>query len=197
MTNDKLSRNKTIKLPRKVQNEGGTANTIEDLFSVRQGSATGFDVKFNSEKERAKADQIDCELDQISKISPESSDLLVITRTKKLGAYIFAITIKTPQKFRSIYIRRLHDLCIDALDCMYHANAIKQDSPANKQRREQYQTDAIIKLKLLGYMALLAENAACILLRQYKQISILLGDAINLCAAWRKSDNEKWEAKNK
>lgn len=195
MKNDRLSRNKSMKVPRKIKNEVGMANTMDDLFSVKQGSATGFNVKFNKAKEQSKAEAIDSELDRISQISEESSDLLVITRTKKLGAYILAITMKTPQKFRSTYIARMQNMCLEALELMYHANSIMQNSIENKKRREQLQTNAIIKLKMLGYISLLAENAACILLRQYKQISILLGDAINLCAAWRKSDNEKWEAK--
>ncbi len=50
---------------------------------------------------------------------------------------------------------------------------------------------------MLGYIALLAENAGCILTRQLKQISIQIADAVNLAAAWRKSDDEKWREKGK
>lgn len=193
--NRKLSRNKSVKLPRKIEC-AGLANSLDDLFSVNAASATGFDARFDSDQELVAAQSLDAELTRISKIAPESSDLLVITQTKKLGAYIMAITIKCPQKFRATYISRMQNLCLDALECMYQANSIIQDTPENKSRRASFQTTAIIKLKMLGYISLLAENASCILLRQYKQISIMLGDAINLCAAWRKSDNEKWGARH-
>lgn len=194
-TPEKLSRNKSIKLPRTIKNDAGPANTCDDLFSIYAASATGFDTKFDNSTEYAAAQSLDTELNRISKISPMSSDLLVITQAKKLGAYIMAITIKSPQKFRATYISRMQNLCLESIECMYQANSIIQNSVEAKNRREAFQTNAIIKLKMLGYISLLAQNASCILLRQYKQIAIMLGDAINLCTAWRKSDNGKWGLK--
>ncbi|MDR1337729.1 MAG: four helix bundle protein [Rickettsiales bacterium] len=195
MKSDRLSRNKTLKVPKIVKNEAGPANSADDLFSVKQGSAMGFGVKFDKKKEQARAVAVDAELDMVSKISDESSDLAVVTRAKKLGAYILAISMKSPQKFRATYVARMQNLCLDAISDMFRANTVRADSVENKTKREQFQTDAIIRLKMLGYIALLAENSGCILLRQYKQISLQLGDVIGLCAAWRKSDNDKWGAR--
>ncbi|MCL2473563.1 MAG: hypothetical protein FWF23_01460 [Alphaproteobacteria bacterium] len=144
--------------------------------------------------EKAAAEK-DTELERVSKIPEESSDLIVITKTKKLGAYIVVITQKSPARFRSIFVNRMVNLCLEALQDMLRANFIRQDTLENKNKREQYQSEAIVKLKMLGYIALLSENAGCILRRQYKQVSIQLGDAINLATAWRKSDNEKWRDK--
>ena len=45
---------------------------------------------------------------------------------------------------------------------------------------------------MLGYISMIAENANCILSRQYKQISLQIGEAINLIAAWKKSDDDRW-----
>ena len=70
------------------------------------------------------------------------------------------------------------------------------DSSSNKLKREELQKKAIVKLKLLGYVAMLAENCGCILKRQYKQISIQLSEAINLTVAWKKSDDERWNKRN-
>ena len=61
---------------------------------------------------------------------------------------------------------------------------------------EEYQKDAIIKLKMLGYISMVAENSNCILKRQFKQISLQIGEAINLVAAWKKSDDERWRSRN-
>ncbi len=197
MKYNRLSRNKSLKIPKNITNVVGPANTIDDLFSVKQGSATGFDVKFDPNRTASNAAEIDAEWARVSKISDDASDLIVLTRAKKLGAYILAISLKTPQRFRATYIARMQNMCLDAISDILHANSIMQDCLENKRTREQFQTDAIIKLKMLGYIALLAENAGCILLRQYRQIAIQLSDVINLAAAWRKSDNEKWGAKQK
>lgn len=192
-----LSRSKSLKQPKVVENEMGKVNSVPDLFSTSQAFATARDRKFDMNKEQDKAETKDAEWEQASKIPESSSDLIVITKTKKLGAYIVAITQKSPAKFRSVFVNRMHNLCLDALQDMFRANFIRQDSLENKKQREQYQTDAIIKLKMLGYIALLAENAGCILTRQLKQISIQIADAVNLAAAWRKSDDEKWREKGK
>ena len=45
---------------------------------------------------------------------------------------------------------------------------------------------------MLGYIAMLAEEAKCILPKQYKQIAIQIGEAINLIAAWKKSDDKRY-----
>ena len=76
------------------------------------------------------------------------------------------------------------------------ANFIRMDSSTNKLKREHYQKEAIIKLKLLGYIAMVAESSSCILTKQYKQISMQLAEAINLIVAWKKSDDERWRRRN-
>jgi hypothetical protein len=195
--NNQLGRNKSLKLPKSVKTEGDKVNSSLDLFSASQAFATARDRKFDRPKEEAKAEAKDAEWEQVCKIPESSSDLIVITKTKKLGAYVIAVTQKSPAKFRSVFVNRMHNLCLDALQDMFRANFIRQDSIENKKQREKYQTDAIIKLKMLAYIALLAENAGCLLTRQLKQISIQVGDAVNLAAAWRKSDEEKWREKEK
>lgn len=193
MKNDNISRKGGLRLPRNVQNDSGPANSSDDLFSVRQGSAIGFDAKFNADAVRAAAD--DAEWNRICQIPIDSSDLIVLTKAKKLGAYIMAISMKSPQKFRATYIARMQNFCLDIVESILRANAIRMDCDSDIRMRFDLQSDVIIKLKMLGYVALLAENAGCILLRQYKQISIQLSDLISLVAAWRKSDNERWRGK--
>lgn len=60
------------------------------------------------------------------------------------------------------------------------------DSLENKNKRAEFQKQAIIKL--LGYISMLAEISGCILKRQYKQISIQVAESINLITAWKKSE---------
>lgn len=195
MTDKTTSRRGALRVPRKIENIAGPANSADDLFSVRQGAATGFDAPFNVNRAAANA-ALDAEWDMACQIPADSCELIVLTRAKKLGAYVMAISMRTPQKFRATYVARMQNFCLDVVECILRANAIRMDDASASARRGSLQADAIIKLKMLGYVALLAQNAGCILLRQYRQISIQLADVINLLAAWRKSDAEKWRAKN-
>lgn len=141
------------------------------------------------------AQNIDAQWEGVLKIPMDASELMVITKAKKLGAYVLAVTQKSPAKFRGVFIARLQNFCLDIVADLLGANFIRMDCADNKKRRETLQTDAIVKLKMLGYVALLAQNAGCILMRQYKQISLQIGETVNLASAWKKSDDEKWREK--
>lgn len=132
------------------------------------------------------------ELERIEKIPFNANDLMVITVVKKLGAYIIAVTEKSPAKYRGVFVNRMQNLSLEILELLLQANFVRIDSLDNKKKREEYQKDAIIKLKMLGYIAMVAENSKCILPKQFKQISIQIGESINLIAAWKKSDDNRW-----
>ena len=89
----------------------------------------------------------------------------------------------------------MQNYCLDTLEFLLEANFIRMDSQINKTKREELQKEAIVKLKLLGYVAMIAENSNCILSRQFKQISIQIGESINLIAAWKKSDDSRWNSR--
>ena len=78
------------------------------------------------------------------------------------------------------------------MELLLQANFVRIDGLESKQKREEYQKEAIIKLKMLGYISMVAESFNCILMRQYKQISSQIAEAINLITAWKKSDDERW-----
>ncbi|MCI8347185.1 MAG: four helix bundle protein [Bacilli bacterium] len=124
-----------------------------------------------------------------------ANDLMVITVVKKLGAYIITVTEKSPKKFRGVFVVRMKNYCLDTLENLLEANFIRMDSLENKNKRAEFQKQAIIKLKLLGYISMLAEISGCILKRQYKQISIQVAESINLITAWKKSDDARWNNK--
>ncbi len=145
----------------------------------------------------ADAKQIDVEnfefeehsgIDKETKIRDNSSELLVITKTKKLAAYVITITEKSPKKFRGVFVNRMQNYCLDCLENLIEANSLRMDSSKNKERRKTCQHVAFLKLKLLGYIAFLSLENNCILKKQYQQISLQTSDCINLLVAWRKSD---------
>lgn len=190
-----VSRANNLRISKTLENVGGELNSVEDKVAVKQALATANDEKYNKAKIREEVER-DKELEQVSKIPYNSNDLMVVTVVKKLGAYIIAITEKSPAKFRGVFVNRMQNICLETLELLLRANFVRLESEEKKKEREEYQKEAIIKLKMLGYISMIAENANCILSRQYKQISLQIGEAINLIAAWKKSDDDRWRKRN-
>ena len=190
-----VSRDNNLKIPKKIDDVNECINSVDDKVAVKQALATANDEKFNKKQVIQQVEE-DKELERISKIPSNSNDLIVITVVKKLGAYIIAITEKSPAKYRGVFVNRMQNMCLETLELLLQANFIRIDSIENKKKREEFQKDAIIKLKMLGYISMVAENSNCILKRQFKQISLQIGEAINLVAAWKKSDDERWRSRN-
>ena len=187
-----VSRDSNLKIPKKVEDVSENINTVEDKVAVKQALATAENEKFNKENATEMVLQ-DKELEQVNKIPYNANDLIVITVVKKLGAYTIAVTEKSPKKFRGVFVNRMQNYCLDTLEYLLEANFIRMDSQENKTLREDFQKKAIVKLKLLGYVSMVAENSGCILKKQYKQISMQLSEAINLIVAWKKSDDDRWK----
>ena len=190
-----VSRDSNLKIPKKLEDCNGTENSIEDKVAVKQAIATAENKRFNK-KEIEESVENDNELEQVNKLPFNANDLMVITVVKKLAAYIIAVTEKSPKKFRGVFVNRMQNYCLDTLECLLEANFIRMDAVEKKTKREELQKEAIVKLKLLGYVSMVAENSGCILKKQYKQISIQLSEAINLTVAWKKSDDERWKKRN-
>lgn len=185
-----VSRNHSLKIPKQLEVYEKDPNSIEDKIQIKKAVATANDQVFAKQEKN-----IDQELDYINKIPANANDLMVITVVKKLEAYVIAVTEKSPKKFRGVFVNRMQNYCLETLENLLQANFIRMDTKEKKIQRENYQKEAIIKLKLLGYISMVAQTSGCILLRQYKQISIQLAEAINLIIAWKKSDDARWNQK--
>ncbi len=189
-----VSRDNSLKIPKKIENVDSMPNSIEDKIAVEKAIATAENKRIR-EKSIAENVENDNELEQIEKLPFNSNDLVVITVVKKLTAYTIAVTEKSPKKFRGVFVNRMQNYCLDTLQSLVEANFVRMDALEKKIIREELQKKAIVNLKLLGYISMVAENTGCILKKQYKQISIQLSEAINLIVAWKKSDDERWKNK--
>lgn len=187
-----VSRDNNLKIPKEIENTCAVLNNSEDKLKVKEALATANDLKFNYTEVKNEVLN-DKELDMVNKIPINSNDLIVITTLKKLIAYIIAITEKSPAKFRGVFVNRMQNLSLDALENLLNANFIRLDSVENKKQREEFQKQAIIKLKMLGYISLVAKESNCILMRQYKQIALQIGETINLISSWKKSDDSRFK----
>jgi hypothetical protein len=190
-----VSRNKSLNIPKQIKVEHSKLNTEAEELSVRKTIKQANNDKYNEKKILEELNDRSIQWDSIVKIPQSSNDLIVITVVKKLAAYIITITEKSPKKFRGVFVNRMQNYTLDTIEDLLRANFIRMDSLDNKNKREDYQKDAIIKLKMLGYISMLAYSSGCTLKKQYKQISIQTAEAISLTTAWKKSDDRRWKAK--
>lgn len=94
------------------------------------------------------------------------SDLMVITKSKKILTYITTITEKSPIKFRYSFVTKMHNLGMEVIENLYYANNLD----LNNDNRIEYQNMALVKLKLLDYICESAKDVKCITMSQYSNI---------------------------
>lgn len=162
-----VSRSNNLKIPKTLEDVNENLNSIDDKVVVKQVLSTANNQKFDKKKVKDNIEK-DSELEKIEKISFNANDLIVITVVKKLGAYMIAVTEKFPAKYRGVFVNRVQNLSLEILKLLLQANFVRIDCLENKKKREEFQKDAIIKLKMLGYISMVAENSNCILSKQFK-----------------------------
>lgn len=189
---ENVSRN-NLKIPKNIKIYEKNVNSVDDTLFVKEVVNEIDNIKYNKEKLKEVIERDDVDLKVIDKIPSSANDLIVITVVKKLCAYVILVTEKSPKKYRGVFVNRMQNYCLDTLECLLSANYLRIDSIENKRKREDLQKEAIVKLKLLGYVSMVSESVNCILKKQYKQISMQLAEAINLIIAWKKSDDERFK----
>ncbi len=189
-----VSRDGNLKIPKNIDIVEKEINSKSDIIETKKTITYANNEKFNKDKIIKDIEKNNIELNL--KVPYNSNDLIVITKAKKLCAYIITITEKSPKKFRGVFVNRMQNHSLDVIEDLLNANFIRIDSVENKHIREKHQKDALVKLKMLGYISMIAESSNCILPKQYKQISFQISEVINLLLAWKKSDDERWRKRN-
>ena len=123
----------------------------------------------------------------------KQSELTIITKAKDLCSYVMTVTQKSPKQFRFTFTSRLQNLSLDVIEALYRANDtfVTKDNPSSREKRLEFQHQAMTNLKLLAYFSLLAREQNCILPKQYEQISRQSTDCQNLLGAWINSDRRR------
>lgn len=186
--NQNIGRKNGLRIPNMIPNTKSNSESQDDKIEISKAVSQAQNSKYKNEDEIVSEHP---NIDKDTKIPHDSSELIVITKAKKLCAYVITVTEKSPKRFRAVFINRMQNYCLDCLENLVEANSIKMDNIKNKERRRECQRMAFLKLKLLGYISFLALENECILKKQYQQIAIQLSDCINLLVAWRKSDAER------
>lgn len=192
-----ISRKNGLRIPRKIDIGSSDIVSAEEEIAIKKtiAKANGKHLNVEAAKENRKAREeqwAECDIN----LPHNVNDLVAITVTKKLSAYIVAVTAKAPAKFRSSFVNRMINLSLDTVENLMRANFLRMDDVKNYSDRQSFQTEAIIKLKMLGYIAFLAENAGCLTKKQFNQISMQTAEAISLTVAWKSSDRDRWRTKS-
>ncbi|MCL2010973.1 MAG: four helix bundle protein [Synergistaceae bacterium] len=127
-------------------------------------------------------------------MSAPQSELTVVTKAKDLCRYVMTVTEKSPKRFRFTLVSRMQNLALDVIEQAYRANDIYvagAGREAAAAKRLDLQHSALTAVKLLGYIALLANEQGCILPRQYENIAKLVSDCQHLLGAWIASDRRR------
>lgn len=105
----------------------------------------------------------------------------------------WCITEKSPKKFRFTITSHLQNEALNIMEYLIRANEIYVKDKAqteNYRRRLNYQQEAMIELKILGYMAMIAGEQECILPKQQEQIAKQLSECRRMLWAWMVSDKK-------
>lgn len=118
----------------------------------------------------------------------------IMIKSRKLIEYIFTITEKSPKKFRFTLTSRLQNEALNIIENLIRANEIyvKDKSQIEDYRKRlMYQQEAMVDIKMLGYMSVIAREQECILPKQQEQIALQLSECRKMLWAWMLSDKKR------
>lgn len=124
----------------------------------------------------------------------KESELEIMIKSRKLIEYIFTITEKSPKKFRFTIVSHLQNEALKIIENLIRANEIyikDKTQTEDYRRRLRYQQEAMVDIKLLGYMAMIAREQECILPKQQEQIALQLSECRKMLWAWMLSDKKR------
>lgn len=124
----------------------------------------------------------------------KENELGVIMKCRKLIEYIFTVTEKSPKKFRFTIVSRLQNSALLAMEHLIRANEVyikDKTQTGLYKKRLGYQEEAMIDMKVLGYMAMIAREQECILPRHQEQIALQLSECRKMLWAWMLSDKKR------
>lgn len=124
----------------------------------------------------------------------KENELEIMIKSRKLIEYIFTITEKSPKKFRFTLISRLQNEALSIIENLIRANEIyikDKTQTEDYRRRLRYQKEAMVDIKMLGYMSVIAREQECILPKQQEQIALQLSECRKMLWAWMLSDKKR------
>lgn len=117
--------------------------------------------------------------------APKDREMAVFTHAKKLSAYIFVITEKSPAKFRWNITSRLLNTSVEIIEDLYRANYERGEE------RIVWQKKAMTALNLLDFYTDTANLKTVITFRQMTLIANQISEVKKLLSGWVRSTKLK------
>lgn len=117
--------------------------------------------------------------------TPKDREMAVFTHAKKLSAYIFVITEKSPAKFRWNITSRLLNTSVEIIEDLYRANYERGEE------RVVWQKKAMTALNILDFYADTANLKTVITFRQMTLIANQISEVKKLLSGWVRSTKPK------
>ena len=97
-------------------------------------------------------------------------ELRVVTAAKNLCSYVLTVTNKTPKSFRFTLVSRVQNLSLDIVENIYKADKffVQSEGSRRVQKRLVLQHYALMSVKILADISLIAREQGCILPKQYE-----------------------------
>lgn len=95
------------------------------------------------------------------KMMKQENELSIMIKSRKLIEYIFTITEKSSKKFRFTITSKLQNVSLSIMEYLIRANEIyikDKTQTESYRKRLEYQREAMIDLKVLGHMAMIARE---------------------------------------
>ena len=117
----------------------------------------------------------------------QENELSIMIKSRKLIEYIFTITEKSSKKFRFTITSKLQNVSLSIMEYLIRANEIyikDKTQTESYRKRLEYQREAMIDLKVLDHMAMIAREQECILPKQQEQIAKQISECKKMLWAW-------------
>ena len=122
---DNIGRKNGLRMPREISNVKGNTELNADKIEISKAVSHAQNTKYKGDNAIVLEHP---DVEKETKIPSDSSELIVITKAKKLTAYVITITEKSPKKFRAVFINRMQNYSLDCIENLIEANSIRMDS---------------------------------------------------------------------
>ena len=101
---DNIGRKNVLRMPKEISSVERSVESKDDKIEISKVVSNAQNTKYKGDNEIVLEHP---DVEKNTKIPSDSSELIVITKAKKLTAYVITITEKSPKKFRAVFINRM------------------------------------------------------------------------------------------
>lgn len=103
---------------------------------------------------------------------------------------VFRLTSKAPKKFRFSLCQRMDTLALSCLSDIYRANSFSLSNELSQTKRKNFQSNALVSLKILGTIGRIGTENQCFTIGEYGVLSKKITSCDQLIQRWMESESQ-------